>query len=693
MKVKKRLQINVAISISITLVIIFVVFMALYRVSRANSSAVITSEIIAGTFERVALRNEYMRTGKARAQEEWFAKQDQLRRLQKAASKYFLNAADKTIIDKLNENHESITKLFSAFVANRERKGPGPGGRFRETEDRLLNQLDIRVSEAARLTRELVDSNRKARAAVLREAAASIILLLLLAIAATVANSLTMSRALADRIYRLRNGARQIGEGDLDHRIDIKGDDEFAELSEAFNAMTAKLRVSHDTLGKEIEERKRAEGALRKAHDELETRVMERTEELVLANDSAKRERQRLYSVMETLPVYVILLTPDYHVPFANRFFRERFGDSGGRRCYEYLFDRTEPCEICETYTVLKTNETHHWYWTGPDKRDYDIHDFPFVDSDGSPLILEMGIDITEQKKAQQELREMNVTLELRIRERTAEINSANAMLRESRNEALRIMEDAVASRKQAEETNRELEAFIYSVSHDLREPLRSVSGFARIVQENYADRLDEQGRNYLARIARGAKKMSRLIEDLLYLSRIARHEITRTNIDMSGIAQAITAELRESRRERHVEFDIQKKLADHADSRLTAVALWNILGNAWKFTEQTAHARVEFGAVDNPAEAAARGLGNETMKKMLDAGQRVYYVRDNGAGFDQEHAHKMFLPFHRLHAADQFPGTGIGLAIVESVIRRHGGQVWAEGARDKGAIVYFTLS
>ena len=136
----------------------------------------------------------------------------------------------------------------------------------------------------------------------------------------------------------------------------------------------------------------------------------------------AKAERQRLYDVLETLPVYVILLSKDYHVPFANKFFRERFGESHGKCCFDYLFKRTEPCENCESYKALKTNAPHHWYWTGPDNRNYDIYDFPFVDADGSPMIMEMGIDITETKKAQTALEELNSTLEQRVTERTAEL-------------------------------------------------------------------------------------------------------------------------------------------------------------------------------------------------------------------------------------------------------------------------------
>jgi signal transduction histidine kinase/DNA-binding response OmpR family regulator len=174
-------------------------------------------------------------------------------------------------------------------------------------------------------------------------------------------------------------------------------------------------------------ERKRAEEALKKAQAELEIRVQQRTAELkkvvaALRKEMTERsqaeealgaERQRFNDVLEMLPVYVVLLTPDYHVSFANRFFRERFGESHGRRCFEYLFGRSEPCEICGTYTVLKTMAPHHWEWTGPDGRNYDIFDYPFTDTDGSPLILEMGIDITEHKQAEEKLKATNALLSL----------------------------------------------------------------------------------------------------------------------------------------------------------------------------------------------------------------------------------------------------------------------------------------
>jgi len=165
------------------------------------------------------------------------------------------------------------------------------------------------------------------------------------------------------------------------------------------------------------------------AHDELERRVEERTAELSVATELAKAERQRLFGVLETLPVYVCLLTPDYHMPFANRLFREWFGYQPTRKCYEFLFERSQPCEVCETYNVLKSNAPQHWEWTGPNGRNYDIYDFPFIDSDGSALILEMGIDITDRKLAEQELKRLNETLEQRIIQRTAELQQSQERL------------------------------------------------------------------------------------------------------------------------------------------------------------------------------------------------------------------------------------------------------------------------
>jgi len=214
-------------------------------------------------------------------------------------------------------------------------------------------------------------------------------------------------------------------------------------LEDLVKQRTAELEKANLELNNEIAEHKKDEEALQKAHEELEARIQERTKELAEVNRTLQVEisehkqsrkmieieKQRFDDVLESLPVYVVLLAPDYHVPFANRFFRERFGESHGKRCFEYLFHRTEPCEICETYTVLKKHLPHHWEWVGPDHHNYDIFDFPFTDVDGSPLIMEVGIDVTEQKRAQESLSKARAELEIRVHERTRELSETRDYL------------------------------------------------------------------------------------------------------------------------------------------------------------------------------------------------------------------------------------------------------------------------
>jgi signal transduction histidine kinase len=237
-----------------------------------------------------------------------------------------------------------------------------------------------------------------------------------------------------------------------------------------------------------------------------------------------------------------------------------------------------------------------------------------------------------------------------------------------------RDLEDA---NHELEATNRELEAFSYSVSHDLRAPLRSIDGFSQILVEDYADEIDEEGRDYLTRVRSASQRMGTLIDDILGLSRVTRGSMERKRLDLGALAEEVAEELREARPERKVEFSAQKGLEVWGDPKLLRVALVNLIGNAWKFTAKKPEARVEFGLSERLSH---RGR------------VPVYYVRDNGAGFDEAYSAKLFGAFQRLHRADEFEGTGIGLATVQRVVHRHGGRIWAEGEVGRGATFYFTL-
>ena len=226
---------------------------------------------------------------------------------------------------------------------------------------------------------------------------------------------------------------------------------------------------------------------------------------------------------------------------------------------------------------------------------------------------------------------------------------------------------------RELSEANRELESFSYSVSHDLRAPLRAIEGFARVLGDRYGTVLDEAGRDYLQRVRGAAARMSELIESMLKLARVGRGEVQREPLDLSRMARDIFAELRAAGPGREVEVEIMPDLRATGDPVLVRSLLQNLLGNAWKFTRDRTHPRIEFGAGERDGEPA-------------------FYVRDNGAGFSQAYADKLFRPFQRVHADEAFAGEGIGLASVKRIVERHGGNVAAEGKEGEGATFWFTL-
>lgn len=422
----------------------------------------------------------------------------------------------------------------------------------------------------------------------------------------------------------------------------------------------------------DISERRSSHQALERANQELELRVRERTAELSAANEqlqSELRERrraelllqeseQKVAGIIASAMDAIITVNSSQKITLFNAAAEQMFGcpasEALGQRLDRFIPERYRQKHREHIQDFGRTQVTRRAMGALGELRGLRCNgeEFPIeasisqIEVGGEKLFTAIVRDETERQRAENEIRQLNAELEQRVMNRTAALEAAN----------------------------KELESFSYSVSHDLRAPLRTIAGFSQALLEDYRDRLDVDACDYLDRICAAARRMGFLIDDLLRLSRISRSPLELRRVDLSKLAARLAEELKQTDPARQVEFVIAPGLEITGDPHLIGLALENLMGNAWKFTSKVPRARIEFGWTE-----AANGSG-------------AFYVRDNGAGFDMAYAGKLFGAFQRLHGLDEFEGTGIGLATVQRIVRRHGGRVWAEGKVSEGATFYFAL-
>ncbi|MEO8608403.1 MAG: PAS domain S-box protein, partial [Chloroflexota bacterium] len=395
-----------------------------------------------------------------------------------------------------------------------------------------------------------------------------------------------------------------------------------------------------------IEELKHYSNELHDYSEELEGRVEVRTQELEKSQNQYRR-------IVDTAQEGIWVTDAQYKTSFVNIRMAEMLGYTieemmvipplqiVDQEFFAFSLANRERRQqgIKEQYEIKLRHKDGSTIWAL-------ISTTPLTDNAGLYIgALGMLADITSRKEAEKQILELNQELEQRVIERTAQLQTAN----------------------------KELEAFSYSVSHDLRAPLRSIDGFSLALLEDCSNQLNGEGKSYLQRVRAAAQRMAELIDDMLKLSQITRAELKREPVDLKKLSEAIADDLLKSQPERNVNFDFQDNLMTTGDPYLLRIALENLLGNAWKFTSKKPQARIEVGTLADNTEC-------------------VYFVRDDGPGFDMTYADKLFGAFQRLHGATEFEGTGIGLATVQRIIHRHGGRIWAEAVVGQGATFYFTL-
>jgi PAS domain S-box-containing protein len=630
MKIKARLRLNNWISLLVVVLLAFSLAWSFREMDRADRNENLVEEMRKAAFERVSLRDDYLLYREERARLQWVAKSETLRRLMDTASERFTAMEDKDLLQEARKDFEATFSSFSSVLDKHKREEHRAGGKlaFDEADSRQIGQVLLKAYTLQDSIGRLYESTGRASTRARTRGIAFILFFIVGGIIAMAVNSAALNRIVAKRVMTLQEGVGIIGGGNLDHRINTEGDDELTALARESNEMAARLKESHtsvDNLQREITARKRAEQELRAVSSYQES-LLSAIPDIIMEVDGNKVYTWANKPGMDFFGEDVIGTEAAFYFE----------GEQETYRIVRPLFNGSMDVIYLESWQRRKDGEKRLLSWRCRVLKD---------ENGRVTGALSSARDITDRKQAEEEIRRLNADLEQRVLDRTAQLKAAN----------------------------KELEAFSYSVSHDLRAPLRSVDGFSQALLEEYQEKLDDTGKGYLERVRKATQLMGSLIEDMLKLSRVTRFDFRRESVDLSEMVREILQTMRQGNPDRCVHLIVREGVVVQGDPFLMRIALSNLLDNAWKFTGREAQPRIEFGTTVRDGETAC-------------------FIRDNGAGFDMAYAGKLFGAFQRLHTTDQFPGTGIGLATVQRIIHRHGGQIRAEGEVGKGATFYFTL-
>ena len=635
MTIRAKLAINVISLVAFFLVVALVLNIASPGIEEATEKGEFANRLVIGVSDMNTITHDYMRNPSERARQQWEQKHASLGEL--IASAKFTKKDMKTILDRIRRNHEETAPFFKRIIENNRKKKQAAAAAqalLDESNERNVTQLMARsqlmISDAYSLSRISHAEIRDALSWSYWLITAAILIAMLVAGAI----SFFLTRSIDVSIRTLKKGTEIVAGGDLNHRVTAKGKDEMAELAQAFNDMTGRLSMSYKSLAEEVWDKEKAREALHIANLYTRSLIEVSLDPLVTISNDGKIMDVNHATELATGVPREQLIGSDFSAYFTD----PKKAQEGYEQVFSRGFVRDYPLAI--RHVSGRTTEVLYNAATYRNEKG---------EVQG---VFAAARDVTELRTAQRALQKSHDELELRVAERTAEL---------------------LARTTQLERANRELEDFSYTISHDLRAPLRAIDGFSSRLLRDCGEKLDEDGVRKLNAVSRNARKMGQLIDDLLTFSRLGRKEMNIVQIDLETMANDVWQEIKELNPGREMDFRIVDLLPAFGDASLVRQVFVNLLSNAVKFTRERNPARIEAGSYNKD-------------------GNCIHYVKDNGVGFDMQYHHKLFGVFERLHLEEEYEGTGVGLAIVQRIIHRHGGRVWAESTVNGGAAFYFTL-